>query len=109
MLETVLSLIPAPVLNALGTGAATVPATWGLIEYVFPRTSPTTGNRLTNVGVNVGIFTLLHASGQVAYGGGWQGYLAAGTYGLMSAGLTDLFHRAVKRVAPGVTRPADGG
>jgi len=108
MLDTVLNLIPPTLLNALGTGAATVPATWGLIEYVFPSTSSTLTNRLTNVGANVGAFLLLHASGQVTYGPDWHGYLAAGTYGLLSAGLTEMFHGAVKKVAPGATRPSGG-
>ena len=108
MLDQVLSLIPPTLLNAMGTGALTVPAVWGLVEYVLrPDTSKMT-NRLTNVGANIGVFMLLHASNQVTYGPDWHGYVAAGTYGLLSAGLTEMFHGAVKKVAPGAMRPSGG-
>ena len=108
MLETILGLVPPTLLNALGTGAATVPATWGLVEYVLRPDSSKLTNRLTNVAANVGAFTLLHASGQITYGPDWHGYLAAGTYGLLSAGLTEMFHGAIKKVAPGIMRPSGG-
>jgi hypothetical protein len=108
MLDQVLSLIPPTLLNALGTGAATVPATWGLIEYVLRPDSSKITNRLVNVGANTGAFFLLHASGQVTFGPDWHGYLAAATYGLLSAGLTEMFHGAVKKVAPGAMRPSGG-
>jgi len=108
MLETVLGLIPPTVLKALGVGAATVPLTWGIIERFYPPDSSALTNRLSNIGFNVGAFVLLHASGQVTHGVGWQGYLAATTYGLLSTGMTELFHIGMKKVAPDLTRPSGG-
>lgn len=106
MFETILNAIPPEVIRGLGVGAATVPATWALIERGLKPTSTAFTNRMTSVGVNVGAYLGLHASGQVSFGPGWEGYLAAVTYGVLAVGATEVLHLGIKRFAPGLTRPS---
>lgn len=108
MFETILNAIPPEVIRGLGVGAATVPATWALVERGLKPTSSALTNRLTNVGVNCGAYLALHASGQVSFGPGWEGYLAALTYGVLAVGATEVLHVGIKNFAPKLTRPSGG-
>ena len=93
------------VFKFVALGLITIPSTWGIIEWVFPKDSTAKTNHAAAFIANVVAYFGLHACSIVDFGAGPKGYGAAILFGCLSGGLTPLFHdRFMKVWAPGLTK-----